>query len=182
MTVTLLFPHVQLEQERRKSNGLAQALQRVKEQHFTTQQQVEQEEEYIANRLLKRLEALKREKQARRCQLLELAAGHMLWRMYATRALKKERHAAYVQVLATEVEQEEEYLVNNLQKRMSKLHLEKSELEKTLEQQRRKVGGRCNLQPGGTEHTAVPSQQLCMHNARKLSCRGRRWRSCGWSR
>ncbi len=32
--------HAQLEQERRKSNGLAQALQRVKEQHFTTQQQV----------------------------------------------------------------------------------------------------------------------------------------------
>lgn len=31
---------LQLEQERRKSNGLAQALQQVKEQHFTTQQQV----------------------------------------------------------------------------------------------------------------------------------------------
>jgi hypothetical protein len=42
-------------------------------------------------------------------------------------------------VLATEVEQEEEYLVNNLQKRMSKLHLEKAELERTLDQQRRKV-------------------------------------------
>ena len=39
----------------------------------------------------------------------------------------------------TEVEQEEEYLVNNLQKRMHKLQLEKQELEKTLEQQRRKV-------------------------------------------
>ena len=44
-----------------------------------------------------------------------------------------------LQVLVTEVEQEEEYLVNNLQKRMDKLHLEKQELEKTLEQQRRKV-------------------------------------------
>ena len=54
------------------------------------------------------------------------------------------RHAAHLQVLATEVEQEEEYLVNNLQKRMSKLHLEKTELEKTLDQQRRKVwAGRC---------------------------------------
>ena len=41
MLVTLpVLVHVQLEQERRKSNGLAQALQRVKEQHFTTQQQV----------------------------------------------------------------------------------------------------------------------------------------------
>ena len=44
-----------------------------------------------------------------------------------------------LQVLVTEVEQEEEYLVNNLQKRMDKLHQEKLELEKTLEQQRRKV-------------------------------------------
>lgn len=31
---------MQLEQERRKSNGLAQALQREKEQHFIVQQQV----------------------------------------------------------------------------------------------------------------------------------------------
>ena len=44
-----------------------------------------------------------------------------------------------MQVLATEVEQEEEYLVNTLQKRMGKLHLEKSELEKALEKLERKV-------------------------------------------
>ena len=43
------------------------------------------------------------------------------------------------QVLATEVEQEEEYLVNNLQKRMGKLNLEKTELEKELEKLHRKA-------------------------------------------
>jgi hypothetical protein len=35
-----VFPVVQLEQERRRSHGLTQALQRAKEQHFTIQQQV----------------------------------------------------------------------------------------------------------------------------------------------
>lgn len=44
------------------------------------------------------------------------------------------------QVLATEVEQEEEYLVNTLQKRMGKLNLEKTELEKELDKLNRKVG------------------------------------------
>jgi hypothetical protein len=34
------YDGLQLEQERRKSNGLAQALQREKEQHFNIQQQV----------------------------------------------------------------------------------------------------------------------------------------------
>lgn len=42
-------------------------------------------------------------------------------------------------MLATEVEQEEEYLVNNLQKRMGKLNLEKAELEQELEKLNRKV-------------------------------------------
>lgn len=37
------------------------------------------------------------------------------------------------------MEQEEEYLVNTLQKRMGKLHLEKTELEKALEKLDRKV-------------------------------------------
>ena len=45
----------------------------------------------------------------------------------------------HAQVLATEVEQEEEYLVNNLQRRMGKLNLDKAELEKELEKLNRKV-------------------------------------------
>ena len=37
------------------------------------------------------------------------------------------------QTLANEVEQEEEYLINNLQKRLTKVHTEKVDLEKQLE-------------------------------------------------
>ncbi len=129
--------------------------------------QVEQEEEYIANRLLKRLEALKREKQVTapseahhknseaahaaediqsNCIHVSQASAlhHKLFSCLCCRGHTKDIHLVRarctpLQVLATEVEQEEEYLVNNLQKRMSKLHLEKAELERTLDQQRRKV-------------------------------------------
>ena len=43
------------------------------------------------------------------------------------------------QNLASECEIEEEYLVNNLQKRIGKLHLEKSQLEQSLGNLQRKV-------------------------------------------
>ena len=43
------------------------------------------------------------------------------------------------QNLATECEIEEEYLVNNLQKRIGKLHLEKGQLEQSLSLLQRKV-------------------------------------------
>ena len=96
----------------------------------------------------------------------------------------------HVQVLATEVELEEEYLVNNLQKRMTKLHLEKTDLEKTLEQQRRKVWRAwqpraCNGEAHSWAHAR--SLRICPvprlgARAERLRCRGRRWRSSGWSR
>lgn len=79
-----------------------------------------------------------------------------------------------LQVLVTEVEQEEEYLVNNLQKRMDKLHLEKQELEKTLEQQRRKVSLDCPLPPQlhclGHRGLSQPHQcaERCMRHAAQV--------------
>ena len=45
----------------------------------------------------------------------------------------------HAQNLATECEIEEEYLVNNLQKRIGKLHLEKGQLEQSLGHLQRKV-------------------------------------------
>ncbi|KIZ05702.1 coiled-coil domain containing 6-like protein [Monoraphidium neglectum] len=54
----------QLEQERKRSNSLAESLKLAKEQSLAAQKQVEQEEEFITNKLMKRLEQLKREKQA----------------------------------------------------------------------------------------------------------------------
>ena len=106
---------------------------------------VEQEEEYIANRLLKRLDSLKREKQV--CVQLtknvsvfvDVCIGELCTAYLSFLCPEMLQASAVRQVLATEVEQEEEYLVNNLQKRMGKLNLEKTELEKELEKLHRKA-------------------------------------------
>ena len=50
-----------------------------------------------------------------------------------------QRKLGCVQVLATECEIEEEYLVNNLQKRIGKLHQEKAQLEQSMGVLQRKV-------------------------------------------
>ena len=53
----------QAEAERRRAAGYQEDLKNLKEQHFQIQKQVEQEEEYITNKLTKRLNQLKKEKQ-----------------------------------------------------------------------------------------------------------------------
>ncbi len=50
-----------------------------------------------------------------------------------------------LQNLATECEIEEEYLVNNLQKRIGKLHMEKTQLEQSLGVLQRKVSPNLSL-------------------------------------
>ncbi|KAK9814140.1 hypothetical protein WJX72_001207 [[Myrmecia] bisecta] len=96
-----------LEQEQRRSSGLAEELRHTKEHHLSVlnrekvdlENQLEVEQEFIVNKLMKRLEQLKQDKQK----------------------------------LANEVEFEEEYLVNNLQKRLQQLNSEKVNLESKLE-------------------------------------------------
>ena len=53
----------QADTERRRAAGFQEDLKNLKEQHFQIQKQVEQEEEYITNKLTKRLNQLKKEKQ-----------------------------------------------------------------------------------------------------------------------
>lgn len=55
-----------------------------------------------------------------------------------------------VQNLATECEIEEEYLVNNLQKRIGKLHTEKTQLEQILGVLQRKVSINLSLAVNGS--------------------------------
>ena len=87
-----------------------------------------------------------------------------------------------LQVLVTEVEQEEEYLVNNLQKRMDKLHLEKLELEKTLEQQRRKVFVRSYVHLPSCTGSGVAEVRCSVAELNVACPMLRRWKSCVWSR
>lgn len=91
------------------------------------QLQAEQEEEYITNKLMKRLEALKQEKEelARQVEVEEEMITNAL-----TKKLQKVKEEK-VQ-LENQLEQEQEYIVNKLQKQLSAVLQEKTALETRL--------------------------------------------------
>ena len=70
-----------------------------------------------------------------------------------------------LQVLATECEIEEEYLVNNLQKRIGKLHQEKTQLEQSLGVLQRKVISIAELR-----HTMCSSQSTLLRHLVFMKC------------
>ncbi|CAK0787528.1 hypothetical protein CVIRNUC_010748 [Coccomyxa viridis] len=153
----------ELEQERRKSNGLVQALQREKEQHFNIQQQIEQEEEHIANRLLKRLDQLKQEKQvlATECEIeeeylvnnlqkrigtlhqektqLEQSLG-VLQRKLEELRFEQGKMAHEKEVLENQLEAEQEYIVHKLQKQAAHIAAERQALQLEKTDLKRQVG------------------------------------------
>ena len=125
------------------------------------QLQAEQEEEYITNKLMKRLEALKHEKEelARQVEVEEEMITNALtkklqkvkeekvchrptdagaWRLRVARADGPRLALLCAQVhLENQLEQEQEYNVNKLQKQLStvleeKLNLRRSDLERSL--------------------------------------------------
>ncbi|KAK9904766.1 hypothetical protein WJX75_002126 [Coccomyxa subellipsoidea] len=153
----------ELDQERRRSDSLTQALQRVKEQHFTMQQQVEQEEEYIANRLLKRLDSLKREKQVlateveqeeeylvnnlqKRMGKLNLEKTELekelekLHRKCEELRLEQCKMSREKEMIENQLEAEQEYIVNKLQKQAMGLAAEKQALQLEKTDLKRQVG------------------------------------------
>lgn len=91
------------------------------------QLQAEQEEEYITNKLMKRLEALKQEKEdlARQVEVEEEMITNAL-----TKKLQKVKEEKIH--LENQLEQEQEYIVNKLQKQLSTVLDEKRALEMRL--------------------------------------------------
>lgn len=125
----------QYEMERRRSEGLATELRMAKELSVAVQKQVEQEEEYITNKLMKRLEELKRDK-------AKLATEVEREEEFLTNTLQKklEKLTKEKVDLENKLEAEQEYIVNKLRKQLeqlsiekTKLHREKIDLENQLE-------------------------------------------------
>lgn len=143
----------QLEAERRRNAALEHELRLAKQQTLAVQQQVEQEEEFITNHLFKRLEHLQEEKQnlateverqesylvntlqkrlesaaAEKCglegQLQELGSEKEGLR------LRLHRSAQEKAALENELEYEQEYIVNKLQKKLAELTQEKKALSR----------------------------------------------------
>lgn len=94
---------------------------------FFQQLQAEQEEEYITNKLMKRLEDLKQEKEelARQVEVEEEMITNAL-----TKKLQKVKEEKVH--LENQLEQEQEYIVNRLQKQLSAVLQEKAALETRL--------------------------------------------------
>lgn len=124
-----------LQVERRRSGTFETELRLARERNLEMQAKVEQEEEFISNKLLKRLEQLKKEKQA-------LANEVEQEEEFLTNTLQKRLEKLNKEKvdLENQLEAEQEYIVNKLQKQLEhltnerkKLTHEKVDLENQLE-------------------------------------------------
>eukprot|EP00210_Caulerpa_lentillifera_P008033 g7670.t1 len=115
--------HEKLAKERRRSGAYAEELRLVKERSIQMQVTIEQEEECISNKLLKRLEQLKKEKQI-------LANEVEQEEEFLTNTLQKKLEKLNQEKidLENQLESEQEYIVNKLQKQLWNLNLEKRKL------------------------------------------------------
>jgi len=117
--------NLQVEAERRRAAGYQEELKNVKEQHFLIQKQVEQEEEYITNKLTKRLNQLKKEKQT-------LANEVEQEEEYLVNNLQKRLSTVYAEKeeLERRLEAETEYVVNKVKAQLDELDRERKQLNK----------------------------------------------------
>lgn len=117
----------QLEKEVYRNTQLTAQLKRQSKLNEQLQLQAEQEEEYLANKLMKRLTKLKREKE-------ELARQVEMEEEMITNKLSKKLEKVKQEKVNLEnlLEQEQEYIVNKLQKQLSAVLDEKRALETQL--------------------------------------------------
>ena len=115
----------ELEREKHRNSQLQAQVKRQTQLQGQLQLQAEQEEEYITNKLMKRLETLKSEKEelARQVEVEEEMITNAL-----TKKLQKVKEEKIH--LENQLEQEQEYIVNKLHKQLSQVTDEKRALEK----------------------------------------------------
>lgn len=113
----------QIEVERRRAAGYQGQLKTAKENHFNIQKQVEQEEEFLVNKLSKRLNQLKREKQtlANEVEQEEEYLVNNLQKRLAKVVKEKEE-------LERRLEAETEYVVNKVKGKLEELARERTQL------------------------------------------------------
>jgi len=117
----------ELERERYRNAQLNAQLKRQTKLNEQQQLQAEQEEEYITNKLMKRLTVLKHEKEhlARQVEMEE----EMITNKLSKKLEKVKQEKVNLENL---LEQEQEYIVNKLQKQLSQVLDEKRALEAQL--------------------------------------------------
>eukprot|EP00871_Galdieria_phlegrea_P001908 jgi/Galph1/2718/GphlegSOOS_G1412.1 len=115
--------------ERQKRRMAEQELKDLKQLSFSMQAHIEAEEEYIANKLMKRLTELKLEKESLAVQIEQEEE-------YLTNTLQQKLEELRREKVNIEnqLEQEQEFIVNRLQRQLDDLRAEKQYLEKKVEE------------------------------------------------
>jgi hypothetical protein len=126
--------------ERKRREAAERALADAREGSARAQVELEEEEENITNKLMKRLAELKREKEllARQSESEEEFLTNTL--QVRLEELQRQKHA----IIAT-AEAEQEFIVNKLQRQLDDLKVEKSALERKVQRL-----SRPNTPAGGT--------------------------------
>jgi len=115
--------------EKQRNSVINEELKRLRSANVALQAEVEQEEEFITNKLTKRLAELQGEKE-------RLALEVELEEEFLTNTLQKKLDEVKRSKidLENQLEQEQEYITNKLQTQLEKVTTEKNELERILEE------------------------------------------------
>mmetsp|Transcript_31390 Transcript_31390/g.72199 ORF Transcript_31390/g.72199 Transcript_31390/m.72199 type:complete len:366 (-) Transcript_31390:118-1215(-) len=133
--------------EKRKTASLNQEINRLQTSRAHQQLSAEAEEEAVVNKLVHRLDELAKEKEALAETVwreeAELDVAHKALAQAGVRleAAQKEK-----ETLARQVEQEEEFMVNTLQKKLQQVKLEKVALENQLESEQEYISNKLQKQ------------------------------------
>jgi len=145
-----------LEEEQRKNAAHERQIKAMRNQMGVQQSQIEAEAESITNKLMQRIQEIEKDKLQMRQQVdaeerrmksekieleqkLQQSANHLS-------RLKHEK-----EVIVRQVEQEEEFLTNTLQQKLSKVLAEKVEIENDLEQEQEYISNRLQKQVKETQ-------------------------------
>ena len=134
---------IDLAQEQRRTRSLEDELRSARERSLAAQKQLEEEEELVTNKLMKRLAGLQAEREALRARVTE-EEEHIRRGEVRLREVDAEKRD-----LQKQLELEQEYVVNKLEKKLNELNAERAklgrykvDLENQLEQEQEKVVNR----------------------------------------
>ncbi|GJQ15395.1 hypothetical protein GpartN1_g7186.t1 [Galdieria partita] len=142
--------------ERHKRKVVEQELKELKQLSFSMQTHIEAEEEYIANKLIKRLTELKEEKERLAVQIEqeeEYLTNNLQQKLEQLRREKVN--------IENQLEQEQEFIVNRLQRQLDELRVEKQQLEKKVEELSRQATP--SLTPTRCNSSSARDSDDCPH-------------------
>lgn len=139
----------ELSKERKRRHSAEELVRELRRESTLTQIKVEEEEEAISNKLMKRLSALMQEKE----QIARASESDSEWVTNSLGQRLEELQRQKHRIIAA-AEEENEFIVNRLNKELEALRLEKLELERKVQRLSR------STTPGQVTPTSSPALSL----------------------